>query len=633
MSRIATTLMFVSLALPGFCNCKAAESPELIKALSFKPRQADVNYEKVKSEETGQCKLDKIARDDGKGFWVTGPAGQPLRWFVDTNGDNKPDRWCYFNNGDEVYRESDSDFNGTADEYRWLNTEGVRWGTDANEDGTIDRWRLISAEEVTSEVVQALASGDAGRFQRLLLDSSEIQSLQLGSEMTASLQKRVEAAGLQFEKWMQEQKLVTAKSRWTNFGADKPGIVPAGTDGSQRDVMVYENAVALFEDDGQSRQLIVGTMIQVDGAWRLASLPRLVGDNSSLEESGVFFNVSYTPRGTTTSNNNEEGISRALDSLVAELQKVDDQLTSATGPKESLHAQRADVLEKLVAYADTPDDKKIWIEQMAETIGAAAQIGEYPEGIARLHALTAKLKEIKADPQHLAYVSYRTITAEHNVQMQQPNAKFDELNDAYLNKLKGFIQEYPESQDSAEAMLQVALAAEFTGNLKDAEHWYGQASKSFASTDAGKKAAGALKRLNLKGKPFNISGPTLDGKTFNSNAYRGGPVIYHCWASWCEGCKADMRALKELQAKYAKAKLKIVGINLDKDRTLADAFLRQNQFPWIHVHDPGGLESTLAVGYGILTLPVNFVVDKDGNVIQSGAHWTDLDRILADLVK
>ncbi len=56
-----------------------------------------------------------------------------------------------------------------ADEFRWLSTEGLRWGKDANEDGIVDAWNMISAEEVTAEVVRAAATRDAERFARLLI--------------------------------------------------------------------------------------------------------------------------------------------------------------------------------------------------------------------------------------------------------------------------------------------------------------------------------------------------------------------------------------------------------------------------------------------------------------------------------
>jgi len=629
--RKASTVfgLVLAVAFPA----SADETQELTKALSFKPRQSDVNFEKIAAEDVAKCKLERIARDDGKGFWLTGPAGQPLRWFVDTNGDKSPDRWCYYNHGVEVYRESDTNFNGTADEYRWFNTEGMRWGIDSDEDGVIDSWRLISAEEVTAEVIAAMANKDPQRFHRLLLTEEELQSLGLGPSMIETVQDRVKSARDQFSDWMGKQKIVTSSSRWTNFGADRPGIVPSGTDQSTKDVVVYENSVALFEDAGQARQLIVGSMIQVDGAWRLASLPRLVGDQSSAEESGVFFPTSYSPRTAGATAEATGSMSRTLENLVTELQDIDSKLNVPGAEISVLQGLRADVLEKLVSHSESAADRSVWIEQFADTVSAAAQVGDFPKGIQRIDQFLSRLKDSDASPETMAYVAFRKITAEHNLQMQEPNAKYEVLNETYLNNLREFIRQYPKAADSAEAMLQIALAAEFTGDPKEAGKWYGQAANSFASTAAGKKAAGALRRLNLQGKPFSIAGPTLDDRTFNSSAYRGGPVIYHCWASWCDSCKADMRALKELQAKYAKHKLRVVGLNLDNDRKLADAFVKQSPLPWINVFDPGGLESNLAIGYGILTLPVNIVVDKDGNVVRSGAHWTELDRIIEELVK
>jgi thiol-disulfide isomerase/thioredoxin len=217
--------------------------------------------------------------------------------------------------------------------------------------------------------------------------------------------------------------------------------------------------------------------------------------------------------------------------------------------------------------------------------------------------------------------------------MQQPNAKFEDLNEAYLDNLKKFIEKYPTARDSAEAILQIALAAELTSENKEAVKWYGQAAKLFPNTESGKRAAGALNRLSLEGKPFSLTLPTLDGRTFKSSEYRDGPVIYHFWSSNCASCKTDMRALKELQANYSKNKVKIVGVNLDREPEKGVQFLKDIQSPWVHVHDKGGMESQLAYSLGIQVLPLNFVVDKDGKVVKTGVHWTDLDKIISGLVK
>lgn len=612
----------------------ADQTEKLTKALSYKPRQADVNYEMVPTQAIAQCEIDETARPDGKGFWVTGSNGQPLRWFADTNSDNRLDRWCYYNAGVEVYRESDTDFNGTADEFRWLSTEGIRWGLDKNEDGTIDSWKMISAEEVTAEVVHAAASRDASKFQRLLISDEEIAALGLGKDKADSLRQHVADAAKQFSEWASGQNVVSSKSKWTNFGADKPGVVPAGTDGSAKDVIVYENVVALLEDAGSAKQLLVGTMIQVGDAWRLVDLPRAVSEGAVVSDASIFFPASFTPRGAAGAATAEEvgGISKAMQQLVTSLQEVDAKL-QAGGNTATLQAMRADVLEKLVSSADTPAERTTWIRQFADTVSAAAQTGDYPAGATRLNDFVSKLSTIKPSQDDVAYVVFRALTAEHNLNMQDANADFEALQKTYLDDLQKFVGTYPESNDAAEAMIQIALSAEFSGEAKTAEQWYAKASKSFGQTTAGKKAAGALERLNLVGQKFGLRSPTLDGRTFSSETYLGGPVVYHCWATWCEGCKAEMRALNELKSKYAKTKLQVVGINFDSNADLAKTYLRENRYDWIQLHDQGGLESDLAVSYGILTLPFNVVVDKTGKVITTGVHWTELDSVIEDLVK
>lgn len=634
-NRPAVVAIAIGL-LPLTCASLAAadQTEKLTKALSYKPRQADVNYELVPPEAIAECEIDETARPDGKGFWVTGANGQPLRWFADTNGDNRLDRWCYYNAGVEVYRESDTDFNGTADEFRWMSTEGIRWGIDKNEDGTIDSWKMISAEEVTSEVVRAAAARDATKFQRLLISDAEIASLGLGKDKADSLRQHVADAAKQFPDWANGQNVVSSKSKWTNFGADKPGVVPAGTDGSDKDVIVYENVVALLEDAGTAKQLLVGTMIQVGNAWRLVDLPRAVSEGAVVSDASIFFPASFTPRGAAGATTAEEagGISKAMQKLVTALQDVDAKL-QAGGNTATLQAMRADVLERLVSSADTPAERTTWIRQFADTVSAAAQTGDYPDGAKRLNDFTSKLAATKPSKDDVAYVVFRALTAEHNLNMQDSNADFEALQKTYLDDLQKFVGTYPESADAAEAMIQIALSAEFSGETKTAEQWYAKASKSFGQTTAGKKAAGALERLNLVGQKFGLRSPTLDGRTFSSEAYLGGPVVYHCWATWCEGCKAEMRALNELKSKYAKTKLQVVGINFDSNADLAKAYVRENRYDWIQLHDRGGLESELAVSYGILTLPFNVVVDKTGKVVSTGVHWTELDSVIEDLVK
>lgn len=626
----------LSFALIVLGSAAYAQQPstQLVKALSYKPRQADVNFEQVARDDMGSCTIEEKTRSGAKGFWITGKGGTPLRWFADTNGDNALDQWSYFKTGVEVYRESDTDFNGTADEYRWLSTEGLRRGVDKDEDGDIETWTMISAEEATAEVVAATKARDLNRFSRLLISEDEIAALGLGKDKESHLKQLVADAKSQFRAWAAGQNVVTTSSEWTNFAADKPGVVPAGTDGSEKDVVVYENAVALVEDDAKPRQLLIGTLIQVGNSWRIVSLPRAVSENAVVSGGGFLLPVGFERGGdASTEGLPESAISKVMQRLVEQLTDIDQKLSSGDGDVAVLQAQRADVIEKLVAESDRPADRTTWIRQFADTVSAAAQTGDYPGGVRRMNDFIKKLGSVDVPENEIAYVVFRAVTADHNVQMQAPKAKYEELQERYLKNLESFVRKYPESPDAAEAMIQIGLAAEFSGEIKEAKSWYSKASAGFRDSVAGRKAAGAFRRLNLEGRSFQIQGKRIDGGEFDSRAYAGGPVVYHGWASWCEACKAEMRALKELQAKYAKSKLKIVGINFDSEPGSGINYLRQNSFPWVHLYEDGGLESDLAIENGFLSLPVNIVVDSKGKVVATGVHWTELDEVLADLVE
>ena len=150
--------------------CLLCPSPALAdtveKALAMRPVQEDVEYELVPTEDVEKCTLGNIKIKGWRGFELLGPDGATLRRFADTNGDKRIDLWAYFQYGVEVYRDIDEDYDGKADQYRWLNTGGTRWGLDEDEDGQINRWKQISAEEVSAEVVAAIRDANAERFRR-----------------------------------------------------------------------------------------------------------------------------------------------------------------------------------------------------------------------------------------------------------------------------------------------------------------------------------------------------------------------------------------------------------------------------------------------------------------------------------
>jgi thiol-disulfide isomerase/thioredoxin len=628
---VATTALVSSIgATVGF---SADMDAQVTKALGYSPRQANVAYDKVAEKDVASCSGKYETRNGFEGLVVYNANGQPLRRFADSNGDRQVDQWCYYKEGVEIYRDIDSDFNGAADQYRWLGTAGTRWGIDKNEDGKVDSWKVISAEEVTMEVVEAIKTRDDDRFKKLLVSDAELKVLGLGEDKGDQLSTRLSNARKGFPEFARTQKLINANTKWAHFAADKPGVVPAGTEGSVQDIIAYENAIAIVENDSESQQLMVGTLVQIGEVWKLADLPRAMTAGAVLSDSGFFFPAAASNRiGGSTSS--DAGISQEVQSLLTELERIENKLKDGGGNRGQLQDDKTDVLQKLVIANKNTDELELWVKQFADSTSSAAQTGEYPDGVSKMKLMVAQLSSIAKAKEYIPYVEYRLIGTEFTVRSNGEKVDFAKLQSWYMEKLEEFAKSYPDSQDAADAMIQIGLNYELGGNERDAETWYKRVATKFPKTIQGEKATGAMNRLNLEGRQIGLVGKTLDGKSIDSKSMGRGPILVHYWASWCEPCKQDMAELRKLQAKYARQNLQIIGVNLDTDAKVAIDFLNSNKaFPWPHLHEQGGFDSSLAVRLGVLSVPVTILIDGEGKVAKRTSHFSnEMEDALEDLM-
>ena len=200
--------------------------------------------------------------------------------------------------------------------------------------------------------------------------------------------------------------------------------------------------------------------------------------------------------------------------------------------------------------------------------------------------------------------------------------------------LQVFVAKYPKSSDSAEALLQLGMYQEFVGKTEEASKWYRQLVRDFPSAEPAKKANGALRRLNIVGKPMQLSGTDLvTGRPVDLRSYKQKVVLIHYWATWYEHSKEDMVLLKDFYAKKGGRDFDIVGVCLDHDPAAAKEFLTQNRFAWKQLHEQGGLDGRLANQMGVLTTPLMILVDRNGNVANNNIQIAELEAELARLTQ
>jgi TolA-binding protein/peroxiredoxin len=627
MRRLTTLvpMLFAMAALSARTVVLAAEAPSPAQALALTPIQPNVEYTIPTKEEAAQCTIKPEKENNITSWVVRNHDGEILRRFADTNGDNVVDEWCYFQNGAEVYRDIDSNFKGKADQYRWFNTAGTRWGMDKNEDGKIDSWKVISPHEVAEQIVLAIKNNDPARFELALLTPSELNGLGFGKARQESIAASLKDAPAAFSKLVTEQKIVTPQTRYVDFGSARPGTIPSGTDGSTKDITVLDNAAALVQTNNKHEQVFLGTLVQVGDTWKLIAAP---SDNQG--QNGMLTQSSPAPGAV----GGDQAPSDEMQAQMKILEELDKKAEAAQGSEAADDVKKRLTALKSLADASQGPTRDQWYRQMIDILGVAIQNGTLNNGTDLLAQLQKELESAKADEDLIAHAAFQNMWSQFAVNQRAPNANMQTLQDQWQTDLKTFVEQHPKSSDAAEALLQLGMYQEFMGKTDDATKWYQQLAKSFPDAKQAQRATGALRRINALGKPMTLAGKDLQNAQIDvaSKQYRGKAVLIQYWATWCEPCKADMVMLKDYYDKHAGKDFDIISVCLDDNASAAKQFWAQNKYPWKTIFEPGGLDGRLANEMGVMTLPLMILVDQRGNVTNTNIHVAELDTELAKLI-
>jgi len=629
---ILTTMVCSLSAVNSTCFAQGV-TPEV--ALKYKPVQKYVDYDKPSQNEISECKVTVVRGKAGAGWVVTGPQGETLRQFMDTNGDNTVDRWSYYRVGIEVYRDQDTNSNKKVDQSRWLNTGGTRWGIDQNEDGTIDSWKQLSVEELCELSFYALQKGDVSLLKTLTVSSADLQALGVRTDLAREILKATDNLESKLNNVSRSGK-ITAETSWLRYDAGLPCAIPADSGTARQDLRVYENTRALVDNDGEVDLLQIGEIVLVGKTWKLVSFPQPIDqDSGPIEFGGILLrpSESSTPGEMVAPS----ATSAEARELLDQLQKLDENSPRLEDGVEALGAynkKRADVLQKLVSISETPEERELWLKQLVDGITAAVQQGAYPEGVKRLRSFESSLKSRNPNSELVPYVTYRRLTSEYSQKALSTAAdEQEELQTWWLESLEEFVSDHPKSEEAADATFQIASSYEISGRQDEAKKWYRRIAADYKNSVQGQKARGALRRMGLEGEVLEFSGKTLDGQTLDLSRYRGRVVVLSYWATWSRPFLEELPQLKSLSQEYRSQGFQIVGVNVDLVSDGVKEFVQAKEMNWPHIHEEGGLDSPPAVKLGILMPPAMILIDQQGKVVSTEATIELLKDRIPQLLK
>jgi thiol-disulfide isomerase/thioredoxin len=104
------------------------------------------------------------------------------------------------------------------------------------------------------------------------------------------------------------------------------------------------------------------------------------------------------------------------------------------------------------------------------------------------------------------------------------------------------------------------------------------------------------------------------------NNARGKVVYLDFWASWCKPCRHSFPWMNQMKAQYEAQGLAIITVNLDKDKVLAEQFLKENPADFDIIYDPSG---SIARQFKLKGMPMSFTFDRAGKPVKSHVGFND----------
>lgn len=131
-----------------------------------------------------------------------------------------------------------------------------------------------------------------------------------------------------------------------------------------------------------------------------------------------------------------------------------------------------------------------------------------------------------------------------------------------------------------------------------------------------------------------------EGEKIALTSLRGKMVLIDFWASWCSPCRIENPNLVKtyrhfMDKEFANGSgFTIYGVSLDKSKEAWVGAIQKDGLEWeSHVSDLKGWQSVPAAMYGVMGIPMNFLIDGEGIIVAKGLRGEYLDNKLKELLK
>ena len=158
------------------------------------------------------------------------------------------------------------------------------------------------------------------------------------------------------------------------------------------------------------------------------------------------------------------------------------------------------------------------------------------------------------------------------------------------------------------------------------------ANRFFLNADVRGLCDNLTAKIDLVDKPApEINVPDTAGETVDLSSLSGKVVLIDFWATNCPPCIEELPNIRRLYEKHREQGFEIIGVSLDGDQSLVEAFTQRQQMPWRQIVNEADV-AALREKYLVRTIPTLMIVGSDGNVAQFDVRGRDLQRTIEKLL-
>lgn len=151
-----------------------------------------------------------------------------------------------------------------------------------------------------------------------------------------------------------------------------------------------------------------------------------------------------------------------------------------------------------------------------------------------------------------------------------------------------------------------------------------------ATTRGGDEATGAPAGAGCPAKPtpakLQFTLKDMYGRDVKLSDYRGKVVLLNFWATWCGPCLAEIPSFVDLQAKYKKQGLEILGVSVSDTREQLPPFAKEYKinYPLLVGQD----HDDLMEAYGaVAAIPVSVLIGRNGVICDRHMGLVDVEEV------